>query len=111
MSDLHDAIETVRRRLWTICTNPATREEIDAFGAVIVAAERVPALEAEVERLRAPAARYEALCWLTCELGGPTGAVAVLYDVPRHLRTKGNAQLDALAESLIAEQAGEKVTG
>jgi hypothetical protein len=66
-----------------------------------IAAERARADEAEVN-----AARYEALCGLSCEVtkeDNPAGVVAVLWHVPKFLMKKTNLQLNALADSLLAE--------
>jgi hypothetical protein len=66
-----------------------------------IAAERARADEAEIN-----AARYEALCGLSCEVAqkdNPAGVVAVLWHVPKFLRTKTDLQLNALADALLAE--------
>jgi len=49
--------------------------------------------------------RYEAIGILHCEPredDGPAGVVAVLHEVPVFLQTKGNRELDALADDIIA---------
>jgi hypothetical protein len=69
-------------------------------------ADRAAALEQLLAEAEVNAARYEALCGLSCEVAqkdNPAGVVAVLWHVPKFLRTKTDLQLNALADALLAE--------
>jgi hypothetical protein len=85
---------------WNLLVNRASGVTVTRLRAEI-AAERARADEAEIN-----AARYEALCGLSCEVAqkdNSAGVVAVLCHVPKFLRTKTDLQLNALADALLAE--------